>query len=96
MGMVEEWRKQGLSGQSLCRSSIGAALRAGNNSLAKTQGVPQNQRENILLSVEDKLTIAHRLAQFGVRCEDGMIAEESGTGRRVYLHGEIPEQEEKE
>ena len=25
----------------------------------------------------------------------GMIAEESGTGRRVYLHGEIPEQEEK-
>ena len=28
--------------------------------------------------------------------EDGMIAEESGTGRRVYLHGEIPEQEEKE
>jgi hypothetical protein len=28
--------------------------------------------------------------------EDGMIAEESGSGRRVYLHGEIPDKEEKE
>ncbi len=27
-GMAGEWRKQGFSGQALCRTSMGAALRA--------------------------------------------------------------------